>query len=98
MGLRAGAPVGCGALMTLVEAFQHCGPCTGVPDDSIRSQAAAVLYEELLQLRVTGLSEASRIDALHTVLVRFMTAGPRGAREGDPDSDDRVRDTFGQLC
>jgi hypothetical protein len=80
--------------MTLVEAFQRCGPCTGASDDSIRSQAAAVLYEELLQLRVTGLSDATRIDALHTVLVRFMTAGPRGAKEGDPDSDDRVKKYF----
>jgi hypothetical protein len=80
--------------MTLVEAFQRCGPCAGASDDTIRSEAAAALYEELLQLHVTGLSSSVRIDAVHTVLVRFMSAGPRGARDGDPDSDERVKRYF----
>jgi hypothetical protein len=80
--------------MTLVEAFQRCGPCTGAPDDTARGEAAALLYEELLQLHVAGITESLRIDAVHTVLVRFMTAGPRGVREGDPDSDERVKRYF----
>jgi hypothetical protein len=80
--------------MTLVEAFQRCAPCVGAPDDIIRSEAAAVLYEELLRLRVSGLNDSAHMDAVHTVLVKFISVGPRGSSEGDPDSDERVRRYF----
>jgi len=80
--------------MTLVEAFQRCGPCIGTTDDTFRSEATVILYEELLHFQVTGLSDAVRMDAVHTVLVRFMSTGPRGTNEGDPDSEERVKAYF----
>jgi|GEM_PF-5356326 len=80
--------------MTLVEAFQRCGPCIGSTDDTLRSEATGILYQELLHLQVTGLSDSVRMDAVHTVLVRFMTTGPRGANEGDPASEERVKAYF----
>jgi DNA-directed RNA polymerase specialized sigma24 family protein len=77
--------------MTLLEAFRCCGPCSGGADDSVRTEAAALLYDELRLLRIGGGNDPDRDDDVHVVMVRLLKAGPRGVRADDPDSDERVR-------
>jgi hypothetical protein len=80
--------------LSLLDAFRACGPLLGVPQvDGVRDAAAARLLRELRRLAagLRGFTPAIRDDATQVVVMRLVRVGPRGLRQGDPQSDDGVR-------
>lgn len=82
--------------MTLLEAFRRVAPLVGdTAADRERSEAARVVHASLQALAASTplLRRAAphdRDEAVATVLLRLVQAGPRATRVGDPDDDASV--------
>lgn len=82
--------------MTLLEAFRRVAPLIGEPaTDRERTEAARTLHAATQDLAASTplLSRSSphdRDEAVATVLLRLVQAGPRATRVGDPEDDTSV--------
>ncbi len=84
-------------MISLLEAFQSLSPPPADAPSRVRaaSQAQAELLFSAAKAATAGidrfgLDDDERITCICVVVRRLYAAGPRGVRESDPDSDDRV--------
>jgi DNA-directed RNA polymerase specialized sigma24 family protein len=90
-----------GEAVNLVDAFRIIGPPTDDPAADARLQEAQELVYNELQRQARRLQGSGSFsdalarqecsDSVSDVFIHILQSGPRGLREGDPDSDLRVQ-------
>lgn len=88
--------------MTALDAFRDIGVAPGAGAALANARRAQLLLEfakdATTSLRTWGMRDEQRKDALReaagAVIVRLFTKGPRGMRQGDPETDEELRSWF----